>query len=286
MSRRATLRAVREQNYPLQAISSLGTIQEEADFMGKKYLRGRSQPLHFFTRVYVKPFSLRLIKRVPNEGADVILDTLTQDWKQYPLPDVLSLDNGLGFVASGPEPRIISPFIQYLLILGIIPFFIAPKKPWMHGAVEGTHSIYTRKVWKRFSFNSLEEVDSIASQFEMAYRDYSNSLGPFPGRTLERDFNWQDLLRPTFIPKPEMNIYLIRLVGEIDNGERMVPAIRLFKELVELEKELINSYVLVRLNVYQENLSIYVEPPNQDLRLVAKRKFPLRFAKKKLLTFI
>lgn len=54
------------------------------------------------------------------------------------------------------------------------------------------------------------------------------------------------------------------------------------KELVELDKSLINTYVLVNLDVYHEHLNSYAEPNDDDLPLVAERKFPLQFAKKKV----
>lgn len=280
MSRRGTLKAVKEQDYPIETISSLGEIQEEADFLGKKYIQGRSAPLHFFTRVYKNPFTLRLIKRVPDESSETIMDTFTGDWKAYPLPDLLSIDNGFGFTASGRSPRIISPCIQYFLHVGVTPLFIAPKKPWMNGSVEGTHSVFARKVWNRFDFQEVDEVDETVSEFEEAYRRYTNPPEELPGKTLHQDFAWQDIFLNPFQPEDGMLIYLIRLVQEHDDEEKTIPAIRIFKELVELDKSLINTYVLAKLDVYREHLNIYVEPDDDDLHLVAEKRFPLQFAEK------
>lgn len=280
MSRRRSLKAVKEQKYPLGALSSLGEIQEEADFLGKKYLRGSSDPVHFFTRVYKKPFTLRLIKRVPNQGSETILDTFTEDWKDFPLPDVLSIDNGFGFTASGWNPRILSPFIQYLLLLGVAPLFIAPKKPWMNGSVEGTHSVFARKVWNRFDFQNLQEVDETVARFQKEYRIYSKTPEVLPGKTLDEAFTWQDILQKPFRAEEGMCIYLVRLVQEYEKDQFQLPAIRLFKELVELDSAYLNTYVLVHLDVFQEQLSVYVQP-EEDLQLIAKRDFPLRFAEKK-----
>lgn len=284
MSRRKTLKAVKEQKYPLNTLAGLGSIQQEADFMGRKYITGRSEPIHFFTRVYKEPFLLRLLKRVPDETSNTALNVLSSDWKQYPLPDTLSLDNAWGFTASGAGKcsRIISPFIQYLLILGITPIFIAPKKPWMNGTVEGTHSVFTRKAWNRFACRSLADVDKLVQLFEKEYQKLKPLPGKLPGKTLSADFNWRDIFARPFKPKKGMGIYLIRLVQEKPKDDVKIPAIRIFKELIKLDKSLINTYVLAKLDIYKEQLSIYVEPNNEDLRLVAERKFPLRFAKKKV----
>jgi len=284
MSRRKTLKAVKEQKYPINALANLGKIQQEADFMGKKYITGKSEPIHFFTRVYKKPFLLRLLKRVSDETSQTALDTLTKDWKQYPLPDTLSLDNAWGFTASGAGKcsHIISPFIQYLLFLGVTPIFIAPKKPWMNGTVEGTHSVFTRNAWNRFTCNSLSDVDKLVQLFEKEYQRLKPLPDKLPGKTLSADFSWKDVFSKSFQPKKGMYIYLIRLVQEKHLDSQIIPAIRIFKELIKLDKSLINTYVLVKLNIYKEQASMYVEPKDKDLRLVEERKFPLRFAKKKV----
>ena len=279
MSRRSTLKAVKEQKYPIRMLSSLGDIQEEADFLGQKYIHGRTAPIHFFTRVYTNPFTLRLIKRVPDQGSETILDTFTQDWKVYPLPDILSIDNGFGFTAAGRGKRYISGFIQCMLRLGVTPLFIAPKKPWMNGSVEGTHSVFARKVWNKFDFKNLEEIDETVARFQEAYRQYAKTPKVLPGRTLDENFNWQDMFCTPFQPQDGMCIYLIRLVQEYQIDRLEIPAIRLFKDLVELDKQFINTYVLVKLDIYRERLFIYVEPDLDGQELVMEKDLPLNFAK-------
>lgn len=279
MSRRSTLKAVKELKYPIRMLSSLGDIQEEADFLVQKYIHGRTAPIHIFTRVYKNPFTLRLIKRVPDQGSVTILDTFTQDWKVYPLPDILSIDNGFGFTAAGSAKRYISGFIQCMLRLGVTPLFIAPKKPWMNGSVEGTHSVFVRKVWYKFDFKNLEEIDEAVARFQEAYRQYAKTPNALPGRILDENFNWQDMLSTSFQPQDGMCIYLIRLVQEYQKDQSEIPAIRLFKELVEMDKQYINTYVLVKLDVNRERLFIYVEPDQDGQELVMEKHLPLQFAK-------
>ncbi len=76
------LKVVENQHYPLVTLSGLGKIQEGIDFIGHKYIYGSSKPIHFFTRFYKKPSTLRLIKRVINQGMEVALETTSRDWKQ------------------------------------------------------------------------------------------------------------------------------------------------------------------------------------------------------------
>ena len=278
-SRRDMLKAVKNQHYPLKTLSNLGRIQEGIDFIGQRYIYGSSQPIHFFTRVYKKPFTLRLIKRVVSQRMRVALEVTAQDWKQYPIPDTLWLDNGFSFTASGQDPRIVSPFIQYLLLLGITPLFIAPKKPWMNGAVEGTNSVFAKKVWKRYTFTSLSEIDQVLERFEKEYQSYSPLPKRLPGKLLDEDFHYQDLLNKEFEPKPKMAIYFIRLV---EPNEEEQPAIRILKEQIFLSPEYLNTYVLGKLDVAKQNLTLYIQPNDSDLKPIAEQRFPLRFAKLKV----
>lgn len=281
MSKRKSLKAVKEQNYPFEAITSLGSIQEEADFLGKKYIHGQTAPIHFFTRVYKKPFTLRLIHRVPDQGTETILDTFTQDWKAFPLPDVLSIDNGFGFTAAGSGKRYISSFIQYLLQLGVTPLFIAPKKPWMNGAVEGTHSVFARKVWNKFHFSNLEEIDETVAQFQEAYRQYAKTPEFLSGRSLEQSFSWKDVIRQPFQPEEGMQVYLIRLVENRIQEDRELPTIQLFQDMVELDRVYLNQYVLVMLDIFNEQVKIHIQPDGKELQLIAQKDFSIRFAKMK-----
>ena len=219
------------------------------------------------------------LKALVEANAETILNTFTQDWKVYPLPDILSLDNGFGFTAAGRGKWYISGFIQCMLRLGVTPLFIAPKKPWMNGSVEGTHSVFARKVWNKFDFKNLEEVDETVARFQEAYRQYAKTPNVFPGRTLDEDFNWQDIFHTPFEPQDGMCIYLIRLVQEYQKDQSQIPAIRLFKELVELDKYFINTYVLVKMDVYREHIFIYVEPDQDGQKLVMEKALPLHFAK-------
>ncbi len=76
-----------------------------------------------------------------------------------------------------------------------------------------------------------------------------------------------------------MTIYLIGLVG---TNEQEQPAIRIFKEQIYLSPEYLNTYVLAKLDVVKQNLTLYVQPNDSDLIPIAEQKFPMRFAKLKV----
>jgi hypothetical protein len=81
--------------YPVQAIRNLGYVHQSADFIGKKYIAGHREPINIFSTSYYAPFKLYQIAPVASEKAVDAIYQLSTLWRQYPVPDVLRMDNGL-----------------------------------------------------------------------------------------------------------------------------------------------------------------------------------------------
>ena len=96
---------------------------------------------------------------------------------------------------------------------------------------------------------------------------------------MDKSFYYQDLLNKEFEPSPKMTVYFIRLV---ELNEQNQPAIRILKEQIFLSSEYLNSYVLSKLDVAKQILTLYVQPNDGTLKQVSKQKFPLRFARLKI----
>lgn len=148
----------------------LGEIIQEADFTGKKTLKGYNNPLHFWARVYLKPFKLPRVTRVLSPSGQQAANALISDWQKYPVPDVLKLDNDTAFYPAGRyADRWLSRFICWLLNLGIGPVFSAFSKPWNNGSVEGINSVFVKKIWIQRHHDTLAELDDSIEQFNREY---------------------------------------------------------------------------------------------------------------------
>lgn len=113
--------------YPVEAIRQLGIVQQSADFIGKKYIDNHSDPINIFSTNYYSPFKLYQIQPIFAAKIAFMLPVLTKLWRDFPIPDVFRIDNGLQFRGSGSGKKFLSPFLKFVLNLNVIlnlpPFF-------------------------------------------------------------------------------------------------------------------------------------------------------------------
>lgn len=151
--------------FPASSIRSLGRIHQSGDFIGKKYISGRSEPINILSTSYYAPFKLYEISRLPAEKAIYAIERLCLQWQIYPIPDVFRMDNGLQFRGTASGKRSLGKFLVFLLNLGVTPLFGAPSKPWNNPHVEGHNRVFNEKVWKRNHFASLDQIDKECEKF-------------------------------------------------------------------------------------------------------------------------
>ena len=102
--------------YPEKTIygGSLGERVIEADFI-RRYLKGRSAPLHFIGFSAKKSPRLRHYIRIPNMTTDEFIGACDTFFNQFDQPEVLKLDNAATFTGSASAKRNLSRVMIYLL---------------------------------------------------------------------------------------------------------------------------------------------------------------------------
>lgn len=230
-------------HYPQALVDKLGSSLLEVDFIGKKFITGRTQPVNFFAFSLRFPRQLKHFQRVEAETADVVVDQLSVFFRRFEKPAVVKLDNGFAFAGAGPEARTLNSVVLYLLKQHITPIFIAPKKPWNQGSVEGANSIFSRKFWNRHRFHSMQQIDRELVRFNAAYTWYTGYRRPQRSTATKRPF----------VPK----VYFIRKVYE--DPEDHKGYIDILKERVAVHRNYIGLFVLAEWNLKSERLTILFE---------------------------
>lgn len=258
------------QHYPAESILSLGKVVQEADFTGRKTLKGHKRPLHFWARVYLKPFKLPRITRIASPSGQQAAEALIKDWKNYPLPNILKLDNDTAFYPAGRyADRWISRFICWLLNLGISPVFSAFSKPWNNGSVEGLNSVFTKKIWLQRYHKTLTELDRSIDKLNQEYAA-KVAAKLKAGLPLNYSANPKEAKLEPNLFNP--TIYFTRQVKSIDEQT----CIRVLKVPVHLPESYLKQFVLAKLNVYKEQLTIYHETKPGNLQKLKELKFPIK----------
>lgn len=229
--------------YPEHTIYSLldGRVLE-ADFIGKKYITGRTAPLHFVGFSFKKTPKLRYYKRIEADTADNFIKGCREFFSKHEKPDFVKVDNALSMIGSASGKRNISKTMKFLLENEIIPIFAVPRKPFSQASIEGNNSVFSRFFWNKIDFNNVNEIDLKLSWFNNSSKNYTGYIPP--KRNLDEKKN--------FIPK----IYFIRQVKENENGEGFV---NVLNENISVDPPFINYFVLAEWNLEKERLLIHFE---------------------------
>ena len=230
--------------YPEHTIYDLlGGRVLEADFIGKKYITGRSEPLNFIGFSFKKEPKIRYFKRIESQQADDFIAQSKHFFREFERPDYIKVDNDPATIGSASGKRNISRVMKFLLKNQVIPIFAVPKKPFTQASIEGNNSVFSRKFWNRIEFKSIEEVDEKLEWFNKASIKYLGYC-----RTEEKKIKKEE-----FIPK----VYLIRQVEEYKDKKEGF--INVLNEIVYLPKSYIKYYVLTEWNLKEERIYIRFE---------------------------
>jgi hypothetical protein len=247
--------------YPAESIRNLGYIHQSADFIGKKYISGKSEPINIFSTCYHAPIKLYQIKRTLAEKADYAIEVLTKFWQIYPIPDVFRIDNALQFRGTARGKRAIGKFLIFLLNLDITPLFGSPSKPWTNPNVEGHNRVFNEKVWSANHFISLEQIDTECERFneeseELFKFKYANLIVNDRNlfRYLEKN---QKIETGKLQSTANKKIYFSRFAESLDESKKA--QIIIMNETIFIPVKYTHQFVFVEWDLEKEQLSIYSE---------------------------
>lgn len=246
--------------YPEYTIYNLlGKRVLEVDFIGKKYISGKQEPLNFIGASFKKPPRLRHFKRISGETAQEVIKYLTFFFKKFEKPEIVKIDNGFAMAGTPYQPRVLSKVPLWLLSQKVIPIYSVPRKPFSQASIEGNNSVFSRKFYNKFEFKILREVDEKLKWFNLSSQKYTGYQHP-KEKTKSKN---------NFIPK----IYFIRQVKE-DKEQTQKAFINILNDRVSLPKSYINYFVLAEWNLKEETLYIYFEK-EQKPKIIKKVPFKI-----------
>ena len=139
--------------YPEHTIyNKIGKRVMEADFVGQKFLAGRTEPLHFAGFSFKAVPKLRYYNRIQSKGADSLIRNCEYVFEHFEKPDAIKLDNAADSIGSRSGKRNISKVMAFLLASEVYPIFAVPRRPFSQASIEGNNSVFARKFWNQRSF--------------------------------------------------------------------------------------------------------------------------------------
>jgi hypothetical protein len=246
--------------YPIQSIIKLGKVQQSADFIGKKFIMGQTEPVSFFATSYYQWFKLYKIWQISAETVDNAVNCLKEFWLSHPLPHVLRIDNAMTFRGAGQLTAHLGRFLKFLLNLNIVPLFSAPYQSYTNPHIEGNNSTFARKVWSKNTFTHVSEIDREIKRFnkelERFYQWKFKERLSQPGlRYLEAD---QHTNIETLGSTRGKKVTFLRRVERWaeESGQHGVV---LLNKFVALPEQYNNQYVFTVINLETATLHVYSE---------------------------
>jgi hypothetical protein len=246
--------------YPIQSIIKLGRIQQSCDFIGKKFIMGRTEPISVFGTSYYQWLKLYQIRRVLAETTESATRFLQTFWKTFPVPDVMRMDNAMTFRGAGHVAGNIGRFLKFLLNLNITPLFAVARQSYTNPHVEGHNSTFTQKLWAQNTFADVNEIDRECERFNQESKrfylwKYKERLAQKSLRYLKKDQNVPtEFLRSTKGKK----ICFIRFVERWKEEDHRCGVIVLNK-FIEVPSEYNNQYVFAELDLATATLRVRSE---------------------------
>ena len=237
---------------------SLGKRVMEADFIQRRYLKGRSEPLHFVGFSAKKLPKFRYYNRIEALTSENFIHSCDQFFSQFDLPDVLKLDNAATFIGSLSGKRTLSQVVIYLLEKRITPVFSVPRRPFTQASIEGNNSVFGRYFWNKRTFSDLADVDRQLEWFNTCSREYTNYTPP----------EWS-AEKSDFVPK----VYFLRQIHESETMPEK-GFINVANEEIILPTEWINFFVLAEWNLKTEQLKVFLQDEEGMIELV-RREFKI-----------
>ncbi|MBD3360708.1 hypothetical protein GF366_02820 [Candidatus Peregrinibacteria bacterium] len=249
--------------YPEYSIYNvISTRTLEADFVGEKYIHGRTAPINFIGYAFKKAPKLRYFKRIHGKTSKEFKKHTADFIETYEKPTAIKVDNALAFIGSASGKRNISSTMEYLLGEEIIPIFSVPRKPFSQASIEGNNSVFSRKFWNCIEFNSVSEIDQKLEGFNTSSLNYTRY--------------WKDRKKNRGSKKESERfqpyVYFIRQVREDENHED--GTINILNEKVRVPGDYITYFVLAQWDLAAEQLTVSIEK-EQQLKPIEKISFKI-----------
>jgi hypothetical protein len=103
-------------------------------------------------------------------SAKLVLERLVERWQREGLPQYAQFDNGTQFQGAHQWPDAIGRISRLCLALDVIPVFAPPREPGFQNAIEGFNALWQTKVWQRYHFVDLLQLEAVSARYSASHR--------------------------------------------------------------------------------------------------------------------
>lgn len=240
----------------------------ELDLVSPRYITGYGRVVSV-NRVDIYTSQANL-EQYRSKDADSIIEFVVNDWKIYPKPNFLKLDNEAAFRGSLIHSRTFGKLTRFCLNFGVQIIFIPFNEPWRNPYIESFNSRFNERLWLFHKFTDLDHLKREAIQFRDQHNKYQTyKKEHFSKRKLRSYTNSKFPDDFIFDPSIELSItkgkiHFIRMVD--DRGY-----VNILNEPFYLNKDLSCEYVWATINTTEQTLTFYYQATEEAPRDVVKK---------------
>lgn len=265
---------VARQRFPIKTIVRLGRIQQACDFISKKYLLGRTEPISLFSTSYYQWFELYQIHRVSAEIVEEAVAHLLHCWRSHPIPHVVRIDNAMTFRGGGRSEAIVGRFLKFLLNRNVTPLFAAPYRSYTNPHIEGHNRTFAEKLWGRHTFTALTDIDRECTRFNAESEEFFRFK--FAARLRAKHLRYTTSATKNDIEhlhtRKGKHIAFLRFVESWKERNEAI-GIVVLDRFIDLPAAYMNQYVFASLDLQAAQLNVLSEV-DQTVSIVRTLPFP------------
>jgi transposase-like protein len=99
-----------------------------------------------------------------------VFERLIERWQRGGLPTYAQFDNGPQFQGTHRYPDSIGRISRLCLALRVTPVFAPPREPGFQNAIESFNGLWQTKVWQRYRFHDLAQLEATSASYVAAHR--------------------------------------------------------------------------------------------------------------------
>lgn len=166
--RRRVRRPPPPKGWYLQDVAQQKAELDEFDFVQGLAIRGKSD-IEVFNVVSLHG---SLVGSFPDHPYDTesAMRAILSHWREVGLPNYAQFDNDNRFSGPHQHPNSIGRIIRLCLSVGVVPVFAPPREHGLQNGIESYNGLWQAKVWCRFEYASLEQVQEQSRKYVEASR--------------------------------------------------------------------------------------------------------------------
>lgn len=204
-------------------------------------------------------------------SAKTALEAILKHWRDWGLPDYAQFDNDNRFTGPRQHRDAIGRIIRLCLSLEVVPVFAPPSEHGFQNGIESYNGLWQAKVWARFEYKAMAEVQKQSSKYVKAHRVRRRARREAAPerRRFPLDWSWDEKAKLA-----SGRIIFIRRTNEKAEVE-------VLGRRYKVAKHWTNRLVRSEVDIAGKEIRFYglrrVEPTNQPLLGKEAYELPLRY---------